>query len=425
MNQLPSCRLLYVLLNIIVLFFSLYAASAVADPVSIPDRRKDQFNTVPGWLIAPYIFDYPGLGKGYGIVGGATNIGGTYTTVGGTVFTGDVIGQAAGIYGIHLIPRQLILDAGAIYVSRITLLSYSQRGMGTQKNDHTLLEYGSDAFSGSRLTATFFDRRFELFAGIYGGHAQFKSILDRDGNVIIEAQNAAKTRTMTIVFGTRLDMTDDYLDPRRGFRFEMSRWNTPAQDLGPDFFFMDYSATAYVPFGRASTWAFNYFRSDAYVLSKGETDPSVIAQHLGLDCSTITNPQQQAQCQQVIDNEIAANTYGTASSLGGLSRLRSYPEGRYKGAHTEFFGTEIRWNVTEEYKPFNIVIMKDVRTAFQIALFYEIGTVSDRRSELWDITRSSYGVGFRMVTASGLVYRVDLASGNEGFQTSVFFQYPW
>jgi hypothetical protein len=172
--------------------------------VSIPDRRKDQFDTVPGWVIAPYIFDYPGLGKGYGLVGGATNIGGTYTTVGGTVFTGDVIGQAAGIYSIHLIPRQLILDAGAIYVSRITLLSYSQRGMGTQKNDHTLLEYGNDAFSGSRLTATFFDRRFELFAGIYGGHAQFKSIRDQDGNVIIEAQNAAKTRTMTIVFGTRL-----------------------------------------------------------------------------------------------------------------------------------------------------------------------------------------------------------------------------
>ena len=196
-------------------------------------------------------------------------------------------------------------------------------------------------------------------------------------------------------------------------------------DLGPDFFYMDYSATAYVPLGRASTWAFNYFRSDAYVLSKGETDPGEIAHHMGLDCSTIKDPQGQAECRQVIDNIIAENTYGTASSLGGLSRLRSYPEGRYKGAHTEFFGTEIRWNVSEEYKPFNIGIMKDIRTAFQVALFYEVGTVSDWRSELWDITRSSYGAGLRMVTASGLVYRVDFASGSEGVQTSIFFQYPW
>jgi len=69
--------------------------------------------------------------------------------------------------------------------------------------------------------------------------------------------------------------------------------------------------------------------------------------------------------------------------------------------------------------------MKDIRTAFQIALFYELGTVTDRRSELWDITRSSYGAGLRMVTASGMVYRVDFASGNEGVQTSIFFQYPW
>ncbi len=409
--------------SFLILLFSIQ--SAFADSSLLPERRRPQFDNVPGWLIAPYVFDYPGIGTGYGIVGGAANIGGTYATVGGTVFTGDISGQAAGIYNIHLMPRQLILDAGVVHVNRITQLSYSRRGMGTEKHDYTLLEYGNDTFGGSRLTATFLERRFELYAAFYGGHAQFKSIRDQDRNVIIEAQDPATTRTMTTVFGTRLDMTDDYLDPRRGFRFEVSRWSTPPIDLGPDFFYMDYSATAYVPLGKASTWAFNYFRSDAYVLTNGETDPSVIARHLGLDCSTITDLQQRAQCQQVIDNEIVANTHGTASSLGGLNRLRSYPEGRYKGAHMQFIGTEIRWNVTEEYTPFNIVIMKDVRTAFQIAPFYEIGTVADLWSELWDITRSSYGVGFRMVTASGLVYRLDLASGNEGFQTSIFFQYPW
>lgn len=412
-----------ILSSFLILLLSVQAA--FADSSLLPERRRPQFYDVPGWLIAPYVFDYPGIGTGYGIVGGAANIGGTYTTVGGTVFTGDVKGQAAGIYSIHLIPRQLILDAGVVHVSSITQLSYSRRDMGTEKHDYTLLEYGNDTFGGSRLTATFFERRFELYAAFYGGHAQFKSIRNGDGNVIIEAQDPATTRTLTTVFGTRFDMTDDYLDPRRGFRFEMSRWSTPPRDLGPDFFYMDYSATAYVPLGKASTWAFNYFRSDAHVLKNGETDPSVIARHLGLDCSTITDLQQRAQCQQVIDNEIVANTYGTASSLGGLSRLRSYPEGRYKGAHMQFIGTEIRWNVTEEYTPFNIVVIKDVRTAFQIAPFYEIGTVADLRSKLWDTTRSSYGVGFRMVTASGLVYRLDLASGGEGFQSSIFFQYPW
>lgn len=45
--------------------------------------------------------------------------------------------------------------------------------------------------------------------------------------------------------------------------------------------------------------------------------------------------------------------------------------------------------------------------------------------DVWDIVRQSYGAGVRMVTASGLVYRLDFATGDEGFQPSVFFQYPW
>jgi hypothetical protein len=407
----------------LILLFSVH--STFADSSLFPERRRSQFDTVPGWVIVPFVFDYPGLGKGYGILGGATNIGGSYTDVAGSVFSGDVNGEAMGIEGIHLIPKTLILDVGGVHVSNITLQSYSQRGMATEKNDYTLLEFGNSSFYGGRLTATFFERRFEVYAGLYGGSAQFTSIRDRDGNVIIEAQTAARARPMTTVFGARFDMTDDYLDPRRGLRFDMSRWRKPPEDLGADFFYMDYNATAYVPLGRRSTWAFNYLRSDAHVLRKGETDPAVLAQNQGLDCAAITDPQQRLQCEQVINSIIAANTYGTATALGGLNRLRSYPEGRYQGAHAEFLGTEIRWNLTDEYRPFNIGIMKDVRTAFQVALFYEIGTVADQRSELWNITRSSFGAGFRMVTASGLVYRIDLASGNEGFQTSIFFQYPW
>ena len=122
---------------------------------------------------------------------------------------------------------------------------------------------------------------------------------------------------------------------------------------------------------------------------------------------------------------IANNTYGTASSLGGFSRLRSYPTGRFKGAHTIFYGSEIRWNLTDESTPFDILIMRDIRTSWQIALFYEMGTVADKRSELGDIWRSTTGIGLRMVTASGMVFRADLATGKEGFSPSIFIGYPW
>jgi hypothetical protein len=90
-----------------------------------------------------------------------------------------------------------------------------------------------------------------------------------------------------------------------------------------------------------------------------------------------------------------------------------------------FYGTEVRWTLTEEAHPFDIFIAKDVRTVLQVALFYELGSVSDLRNELGNLYRPSYGAGFRMVTASGIVLRADVATGREGIETTIIFGYPW
>jgi hypothetical protein len=100
-------------------------------------------------------------------------------------------------------------------------------------------------------------------------------------------------------------------------------------------------------------------------------------------------------------------------------------DNRFSGAHTVFYGTEIRWTLTEEAHPFDIFIAKDVRTVLQVAVFYEMGSVADQREALGDVYRSSYGAGFRMVTASGIVFRADVASGREGIETTIIIGYPW
>ena len=69
--------------------------------------------------------------------------------------------------------------------------------------------------------------------------------------------------------------------------------------------------------------------------------------------------------------------------------------------------------------------MKDIRTALQVAFFYEIGSVADSLSALGEIMRSSYGTGLRMVTASGIIFRADVATGHEGIETTVIIGYPW
>lgn len=392
----------------------------------IPDRRKTQFSTEFGYALFPYPYSLPGIGEGLGVVGGAMNINNTTTDAYALMFTGDVKGLAAGVGEVQIAPQHLFLDIGYATVTAATMQSYSQRGMNTNKNDFSNLELGDTTYFGSRLTSTFFDRRFEIYGAYYQGSSRLKSIRDKDGNVIIESSTMPVERGHVTIIGTRFDFTDDYQDPRRGLRVDISRSHTPPKDSGPDYYSQDYNATAYVPLGRRSTWAFNYFRSDAHVDRQGEVRGDVIAQQdLGHLCTSLPPGPDRAACEDYVKNKIDNNTYGTASSLGGFNRLRSYPNMRYKGAHTIFYGSEIRWNLTDESTPYDIFIMRDVRTSWQIALYYEIGSVADKRSDLGNLWRSSTGVGLRMVTASGVVFRADVATGREGIAPSIFIGYPW
>ncbi len=395
----------------------------------LPDRRKTQFSTDFGYALFPYPYSLPGIGMGIGLVGGAMNIADTYTDAYGLIFTGDVRGTALGVADIHIIPRHLIFDFGYGTVNEATIKSYSQRGMNTGKHDFRLIEFGDTEYYGGRLTASFFDRRFEIYGAWYQGAMKLKSIRDQDGNVIVSAENAGRSRGSTTLVGTRIDLTDDYSDPRRGIRLDVSRSFSPPHGSGPNYYVMDYNTTGYVPIGRRSTWAFNFLRSDAVVVRQGETDRTALQDQQGLHCDPTLPPDQLTACQQavdqVIDNTIANNKYGTATQLGGFSRLRAYSQGRYKGAHTLFYGTEVRWNLTDERTPFNIFVMKDIRTSVQISAFYENGSTADLRSDLGKIWRDSYGLGLRVITASGVVFRGDMAFGREGFVPEIFIGYPW
>lgn len=409
----------------IALAFLLIASAARAVPSLLTERRRDQFPREPGWAVVPFAYSMPGIGAGYGILAAATNVNRSYTDITAGAFFGDATGQAVGIRSITLMEKRLLLDFGGVHINRTTAQSYAKRGMATDKNDYSVAQFGDFLFGGSRVTVTFCERRVEAYYGYYAGRTRLDSLRDRDGNLILSARDAPVFHFQKHILGGRLDFTDDYIDPRRGARLEPSMWYAPPRGSGPDYILTDYNLTAYAPLGKRSTWAFNYLRSDSVVLRRGLTDSAAIEGEQGINCAGIADAKGRSDCRDYIATIAAQNTLGNATSLGGLRRLRSYNEGRYKGAHSEFFGSEIRWNLTDEIRPFNIYIMKDIRTAIQLAFFYEIGSVAETRGALWDIARQSYGAGARVVTASGLVYRLDIATGDEGFQPSVFFQYPW
>ncbi|MBI3564056.1 MAG: hypothetical protein HY079_02535 [Elusimicrobia bacterium] len=409
----------------VVLLSAGAAAAAAAVLPFAPERRRAQFRNDPGYAILPYAYSLPGIGVGYGVLGAVTKWGGGDADALASAFTGDADGEVLAVHGLPIVRRRLIVDAGVVRLSRTSVQSYALRGMDTSKDDYILARFGESLFGGARVTLTSPDRQAEAFAAYYAGTARLESLRDRDGDLIASSRSAPRYRADTEIVGVRLDLTDDYQDPRRGLRLEPNAWRTPPVAGGPEYVFTDLSATAYVPLGRRSTWAFNALASDSYVLRRGVTDPVELQRRQGFTCDSLTDAKARAQCSDYIANMAAMNAHGTATMLGGFSRLRAYPEGRYKGAHARFLGTELRWNLTDEFQPFDIYVMRDIRTAVQVAFFYELGTVADAEGGLWKTTRSAGGAGLRVITASGLVYRFDLAAGQEGVQPSVFFQYPW
>ena len=113
-------------------------------------------------------------------------------------------------------------------------------------------------------------------------------------------------------------------------------------------------------------------------------------------------------------------------SLGGSDRLRSFPEGRFQGAHTIYYATEFRWNFSSsEGKKLDLFFIEDLVEELQLAFFFEQGSVSEKKSDLGKTVKYSLGSGFRFLSGSGNVYRADFATGNEGPNFSVIIQYPW
>ena len=396
-------------------------------PVNAMERRRDQFAKEPGHYIIPMPYSLPGVGEGFLVAATVNNAHDSYTDYIGFVITGDLQGAGAIAKDMHIIERTFIADVFVQSISRATVRNYNGRGMDSGKDDYSLLDIDNAQYLASRFTGTFYDRMFEIGAGIFQAESHLAAIRDKDGNLIQDTSSSETNEFYFYTASIQIDWTDDYLDPRRGVRYNFSRWwRDETSASSSDFYQQEHNLTAYIPIGRISTWAFNYFRSDAFVTRTGDTDFASIEARQGLDCDNpALTAEQQNQCNEVVNNIIANNRYGTVGGIGGWQRLRSYPNDRYKAAHAIFYGTEIRWNLTEEFKPFDIGIAKDIRTGIQLAFFYETATVADTKDELGKTWRDSYGVGVRMVTASGLVIRADVATGDEGEEVSVIVGYPW
>lgn len=404
--------------------FLLIINSIFAD--TIPERRRDQFPKEDAYLVVPLPYSYPGIGEGLFLLGNASNV---FDTTADLLFievVGDATGRVAVFQEVPIITDELFLSIEFQDINRAVVNNYAIRGMnGSNGDDYTLLDITKADTSLLRLDYTLQNRRINLYISQSQGEFALDAIRDPDGNLITQLSEPYTDSSKTNQIGFSLDYTDDYLDPRKGFRFGFDYIDQPAKDTvnDPDYYILNYNFLFFQPISKADTLVINYFQSDAHVRSKGNTDPNYYRSELNFNCGT--DPICLQSEQELVDSFVNAATHGSATDLGGLERLRSYPQNRFQGGHSGFLGAEYRWNLTEEATPFNYFFWKDVRTGKQVAFFAEAGSVSEESSDLWKEKRYTYGVGFRILAASGSVYRADIAAGDEGTEVAVFFYYPW
>ena len=396
------------------------------------ERRRNQFTTDFGYLLAPIPYILPGAGAGLGLIGGFNNIpiGSQKTTI--DLFlvgvSGNVSGTIAGITDLPLWPETLLLDLTTVRFNKGSQRVYRDRKMDSDPENFYITELADTNLGGGRLILTLFDRMFELFTIQFDINASTSAIRDNEGNLIYKFDSPKKFQVKSRTNGSQIDWTDDRVDPRKGIRAVTTIADRPPSDSdAADYYVQDYNVTTYLPLLSSSTFALNWFRSGAVVRKQGNTDQTSLYDKLiSENCSirTCTAAEETALLDQA---KVAktTNEFGSAGSLGGASRLRSYAGGRFSGAQVEFRAAEFRWNFTDENKPFDLYFIRDVRTGIQLAFFYEEGSVANTTDQLWDEKRTSQGAGVRLITSSGFVYRFDIATGQEGREVILFVDYPW
>lgn len=416
-------KLKIILIGSQLFLFILMSSTIFAD---VTARRKDQFGRDFSYYVYPIAGEIPGLGKAAGFGASVLNMGGSDADFTGYYVRGDFNATGAALLDYHVLPQRLIFDVG--YNDYQVAPKVYNRGINSDPLDVIYPKVEGQYLQG-QMTLTFDQRRYELFTRILGGQNRLLGILDKNLQSFSGIDSSYKNFESISVGGT-LDLTDDRLDPRNGFRFEMAS-KLPNNYGGPDssqFFVNDYNLTAYLPMHKWDTLAFNIFHSHAYVSRAGLTDYALLQQRYGLNCTQYPVGPPRDAClaaeAKLLANTIANNQYGTATALGGTQRLRSFDNGRFYAGQSLSYGVEYRWNLMDDRVPFDIYLAKGVRTGIQLAAFWERGTVSDFTDELLKNGRTSYGIGARLIL-SGVIIRFDLAHGDEGAQTQLFITYPW
>ena len=387
-----------------------------------PERTKRAADRELGWMFAPLPGCVEGVGCAIPIAGLISNFyKSTDLVVLKTLVKGDIEATVLQLQKFPIVDETLLLKI-LYYDWDISLRNYD-RGIYSGKNDYyqTFENLNSSSIN---LQSQFFNQQLEIQIGFSTGEAKISKIFDAEENEFSNIQSPLRSwRDNTI--GTQIDLTDNHLEPREGIRLGILH---NATDYGlselSDYDVSSLNLTTYIPSFGSDTILINAFQSRSRVSGFGLTDENSLRNKFGLGCDL---EKEEDACKKVENRRIRywleRNLLGKASALGGINRMRAYSLGRFYAGNSSNYALEYRLNFSEKQTPLNWFVMGGVRTVLQAAFFYEVGGVSDDLSEIHKNLVTSFGVGFRAII-SGLIYRFDLAKGEEGVVPTLFINYP-
>jgi hypothetical protein len=110
----------------------------------------------------------------------------------------------------------------------------------------------------------------------------------------------------------------------------------------------------------------------------------------------------RGRVQSILDDDDSVPYY-LLPYLGSGSTLRGYPTARFRDRHALLTSAEFRWIPS--------------RLALDMAIFYDAGKVTSRRSDLdFNGLKSNYGIGARFHGPTATPIRLEMARGSEGWR---------
>ena len=407
------------LLGIIIYFFLKFSVFSIEFP---PERSISEAESEIGWLVAPLPIVVEGIGSGIPIAATISNV---YKTtdllMAKTFFDGDFEVNLFSLSKLPVIDEKFLMSFG--YTDFFMAFRTYDRGIESGKEDYyqTLESYNSNFLT---FQSKFFKRRLEFLYSYSEGETIINKIFDFEGNDFSNIKSP-KRNWIDNVLGTQIDLTDNNLDPREGLRIGIMRSDTNyGVDYLSDYAVNDLNVTAYHSFFETHTLLFNVFQSRSEITNDGILDEKELQNKLGLNCDLEIRVTACKEVETRRNNYwIKRNAFSKGTALGGLNRMRAYSLGRFYAANSSNYVLEYRLNFSENVTPLNWFFLGGIRTVLQTSFFYEIGGVSDDVSKLNEKMKSSFGIGFRAII-SGLIYRFDLAKGEEGIAPTIFINYP-